>query len=165
MGVEVITSYAFNLPRVLRQLYLCKAGKKKGCKPEPLQEEPDGVHRKCGLRGLNGYAGSAYIWGQATRNGDHAGGTWEATRLRPAGSRWQHSRPHPGREGRALPPLPWRRVFAPGSSSCCLWAGRGQCRLGLGSQLQAVHGISILSAPSGLTGTLCFEAAESRERA
>ena len=31
------------------------------------------------------------------------------------------------------------------------------CPLALGSQLQAVHGISILSAPSGLTGILCFD--------
>lgn len=89
-------------------------------------------------------------------------------RLRPAGSRWQHSHPHPGREGGALPPsLPLEAtslLLAPAPAV----SGLGElavCRLGLGSQLQAVHGISILSAPSGLTGTLCFEAAESRERA
>ena len=89
-------------------------------------------------------------------------------RRRREGNRWQHSLPHPGREGRApSPSLPLEAtslLLAPAPAD----SGLGElavCPLALGSQLQAVHGISILSAPSGLTGILCFEAAESRESA
>lgn len=104
------------------------------------------MHRKCGLRGLNGYAGNAYIWGQATRNGDHAGGTWEAT----GGSGLQEAGGNtatPTQGGREVPCLllsPWRRrlcswlqlLLSLGreSSKCADWAWEVSYRLCMGSQ-------------------------------
>ena len=103
------------------------------------------MHGKCGLWGLNGCAGRAYVWGQVTRSGDHAGGTWEATGgagVRETGGNTA-SRTQGGRDVPHLLLSPWRQrlccwlqlllTLGWESSQCAHWPWEVSYRLCMGS--------------------------------
>ena len=134
--------HTFNFPRVLCQLYLCKAGKRKGCKPEPLLGESRTVCTRSMASGTERLCReSLYLGAGDEGRGPRCRDLGAHGSCGQAGSRWQHRRLHPGKEGRAPPPSLSLEVTSLLPTPAPALSGLGElagCRPTLGSRLQAV---------------------------